>query len=70
MQEWWSTDSTNVELLKKFILENGFPGEKMVGETTRGVSIILLHYDKDTANHIMGEILKEALYDGDLSPLM
>lgn len=71
MLEWWATDSSNVELLKKFISENGFPGEKMVGsETTSSVSVILLHYDRDTSNHIMGEIIKKALYDGDLSPRM
>lgn len=71
MQEWWATDSANIELLKQFISKNGFPGEKMVGwETTHRVSIILLHYDKDTANHVMGEILKKTLYNGDLSPQM
>ncbi|MCL2290809.1 MAG: hypothetical protein FWC34_08955 [Bacteroidetes bacterium] len=30
--------------------------------------IIILHYDKDTSNHIMGERLKKALLEGNITP--
>ena len=71
MKEWWATDSTNIESVKNFILKYGFPGEKLIGGLSSSfVTIIILHYDNDTANHIMAEILKKALYDGNIAPNM
>jgi tetratricopeptide (TPR) repeat protein len=71
MKEWWTTDSMNIESVKKFITEYGFPGEKMVGAMTNdNVSIIILHYDKDTSNHVMGETLQTALHEGNITPRM
>ncbi len=71
MEEWWRVDSSNVEFLKSVISKYGYPSEKLVGEETndRG-SIILLHYDKDTSNHIMGDILEIALKEGKIKPKM
>lgn len=69
MDEWWKTDSLNIEILKQNIEKRGFPGEKLVGKGSYQMArIILLHYDNDTANHIMGEILKQALLNGMLLP--
>ncbi len=71
MEEWWRVDSSNAEFVKKVILKYGFPSEKIVGQETNSmVSIILLHYDKDTANHIMGESLEIALKEGSITPIM
>ncbi|WP_107038113.1 DUF6624 domain-containing protein [Brumimicrobium mesophilum] len=69
MREWWSVDSSNVEYIKYIISKYGYPSEQLVGrKTNRSVGIILLHYDKDTANHIMGEDLKRALVAGKIDP--
>ena len=69
METWSTTDSMVIELLKQFIAEYGFPGEKMVGSSANSfATIMILHYDKDTANHIMGETLKKALLDGNIAP--
>jgi hypothetical protein len=71
MEEWWRVDSCNVEFVKNIILEYGYPSEKIVGkETNSMVGIILLHYDKDTANHIMGKYLEIALKEGKIKPRM
>ncbi|PLX03434.1 MAG: hypothetical protein C0594_10415 [Marinilabiliales bacterium] len=71
MEEWWRVDSSNIELLKAIISGNGFPSEKMVGEETHSKAcIIILHYDKDTANHIMGEVLHKAFREGAIKPRM
>ena len=69
MKEWWATDSMNIESVKNFIAKNGFPSEKLVGDmTNNSVAVIILHYDKDTSNHIMEETLKNALYNGNITP--
>ncbi len=69
MEEWRRVDSGNVELIKQVISSHGFPSEKMVGAATNFmVSIILLHYDEDTANHVMGESLTVALREGAIRP--
>ncbi len=71
MEEWWRVDSSNVEFIKSVISKYGYPSEKLVGEETNDmVSIILLHYDKDTSNHIMGESLEIALKEGKIKPRM
>ena len=71
MEEWWRVDSSNVEFVKDVIFKQGFPSEKIVGkETNSMVSIILLHYDKDTANNIMGASLYTALKEGSIEPKM
>lgn len=71
MEEWWRVDSSSVEYVKNVISKYGFPSEKIVGkETNSMISIILLHYDKDTANHIMGESLAIALKEGGIEPRM
>lgn len=71
MEEWWRVDSSNVEFIKNIISKYGFPSEEIVGKKTNNmVSIILLHYDKDTANHIMNNILYEALINGHIEPKM
>lgn len=69
MQDWWNTDSSNVAMLNELINKYGFPGERLVGKRSYEVAIItLLHYDRDTANQIIGEVLKQALYSGDIKP--
>ena len=71
LKEWWLTDSLNIVELKKIIKIYGYPGEKLVGkESNLSANIILLHYDKDTANHIMGDILNNALINGNIQPRM
>jgi hypothetical protein len=71
LKEWWLTDSLNVAELKKIIKTYGYPGEKLVGKRSNlSANVILLHYDKDTANHIMGDILYNALINGDIQPEM
>ena len=71
LKEWWLTDSLNIVELKKIIKIYGYLGEKLVGkESNLSANIILLHYDKDTANHIMGDILYNALINGDIQPKM
>jgi len=69
MEEWWRVDSSNVEFVKNIISNYGFPSEKLVGEDTyEKVTIILVHYDKDTANHILGKSLEIALKEGKIKP--
>lgn len=69
MLDWWKTDSLNIIALSNFIKVNGFPGEQLVGEYTNNTAtIIILHYDKDTSNSIMGSILSNALMNGDILP--
>lgn len=69
MKEWWQVDSSNIELIKRFIAEHGFPGEAMVGsETNDRVCIVILHYDRDTSNYIMKPTLDKALYEGLITP--
>ncbi len=71
MEEWWRVDSCNVEYIKDIISKYGYPSEKIVGtETNSMVGTILLHYDKDTANHIMGADLNIALKEGEIRPRM
>ena len=71
MEEWWSVDSSNIEFIKDVISKFGYPSEKLVGkETNSMISIILLHYDKDTSNHIMGKDLNLALKNGGITPKM
>ena len=71
LKEWWLTDSLNVIELQKMIKAYGYPSEKLVGkESSLSANIILLHYDKDTANHIMGDVLYNALINGDIQPRM
>lgn len=71
MSEWWKVDSCNVEFVKKIIAKHGYPSEKLVGkEGNNQVGIILLHYDKDTANHIMENQLTIALNKGKIIPRM
>jgi hypothetical protein len=69
MTDWWKTDSLNIIALNDFIKVNGFPGERLVGyEAYDLAAIIILHFDKDTSNYIMGNILKNALMSGDILP--
>ncbi len=71
MEEWWRVDSSNVEFIKNVISKFGYPSEKLVSEETNDkVSIILLHYDKDVSNLIMGERLEIALKEGKIKPRM
>lgn len=66
---WRNTDSTNIECFKKLIHQYGYPSEQKVGARSNHLAtIVLLHYDKDTANHVMGEILHEALLAGEIPP--
>ena len=69
MEEWWRVDSSNVEELKKIITLYGFPSEQVVGkDANENAAFILLQYDKDTANHEMGEVLEKALQVGAINP--
>jgi len=71
MEEWWRIDSCNIKFIKDVISKFGYPSEKLVGKQTNSiVSVIVLHYDKDTSNHIMGEHLYIALQEGLISPKM
>lgn len=69
MFDWWRTDSLNILELNKLIKKYGFPGERLVGENSYlSAMVIILHFDRDTCNHIMIDILNNALKNGDLLP--
>lgn len=62
-------DSSNIAALKQVIRKYGYPDERIVGrETARKIFLVVLHYDKDTNNIIMKDILMNALYDGKITP--
>lgn len=69
MMDWHTTDSLNIEFVKEFIEKNGFPSERLVGNSAYvSAYIMILHYDKDTSNHIMIDALNSALMNGDILP--
>lgn len=69
MQEWWKTDSLNILEITKLIQLYEFPGEKLVGsDSYHAAVVIILHFDKDTSNRILGNVLEKALKSGDLLP--
>lgn len=69
LSKWWVIDSININKLLTLIKKKGYPDEKSVGtEAAESAFIILLHFDKDTNNHILKPILDEALLKGQILP--
>lgn len=62
-------DSLNVQTILSIISDFGFPGEELVGsEAYHNAFIILLHFDKDAENSVLGTILDSALMRGQILP--
>ncbi len=69
LNEWNKTDSLNIYRLISLIETKGFPSENKVGEDGYfKAHIILLHFDRDSNNVLLGPILDSALYRGKLKP--
>lgn len=68
-EKWRAIDSSNIHQLIKLINENGFPSEKMVGlKASENAFILMLHFDYDIENKILGMYLNSALSTGEISP--
>lgn len=68
-EEFRRIDSLNMSEIRKIIKDHGYPDERLVGwESAENAFIIMLHFDEDKGNKILGPILEDALYSGKLSP--
>lgn len=68
-EEWIKIDSSNISALKAIISKYGYPDERLVGsETAYKIFFVVLHYDADINNSIMGDILFRAFQEGKISP--
>ncbi|MEM6736029.1 MAG: hypothetical protein AAF620_08170 [Bacteroidota bacterium] len=62
-------DSLNINMLIDLINKFGFPDERLIGaKTAKNTFIIILHFDSDTDNCILGGMLFNALHKGKLAP--
>jgi hypothetical protein len=69
LDEWNYIDSTNIVQLLSLINKYGFPSENVVGQNEYDKAhIIMLHFDRDTNNVILGPILDSALFAGKIKP--
>ena len=69
-EHWRKTDSMNTYFLLDLFEQHGFIGEELVGpDKAQFVRIVLLHFDADTNNAILGPVLKRARDEGKLHPL-
>ncbi|MFM1998414.1 MAG: hypothetical protein RL204_361 [Bacteroidota bacterium] len=69
LDEWNYIDSTNIVQLISLISKYGFPSENVVGQNEYDKAhIIMLHFDRDTNNVILGPILDSALVTGKIKP--
>ena len=65
MENWLKTDSLNTHYLLTLFKQYGFFGEELVGRSRANkVFTILLHYDADTNNIILGPVLEKARREG------
>ena len=62
---WRKTDSLNTHYLLTLFKKHGYFGEELVG-TSRATKVftMLLHYDADTNNTILGPVLEKARREG------
>ena len=69
LNEWNNIDSANIVQLISLIGKYGFPSENVVGPNEYDKAFtILLHFDRDTNNVILGPILDSALVTGKIKP--
>lgn len=69
MNEWLRVDSMNIQTLLSLINEKGFPSQKRVGAYSNiSAYLLLLHFDRDTCNYILNDILWAALINGEILP--
>lgn len=65
-----AVDSSNIKLMFKLIGEHGYIGDKIIGAKNHFKTyVILLHFDKDTNNLLLGSILNKALLNFQITPL-
>lgn len=66
---WNSTDKSNTSTLLNLIDKHGFPSIQKIGHNSHlNAFIILLHFDHDPNNLILGKTLKNALNNEELTP--
>jgi hypothetical protein len=69
LEKWVKTDSLNTHYLLTLFKKHGFIGEELLGSWGLvNVSSILLHFDTDTDNAILGPILEKARKEGKIEP--
>ncbi len=63
------TDASNMKVLLEWMEEKGYPSSDKVGRKAASkIFLVLLHYDEDKDNEILGPILDDAYHNGYLSP--
>jgi len=62
-------NESNINHLLHLISVHGFLGEEILGDDSYKVTIMLLHFDKDTLNQVLEPILNSALDEGTILPL-
>lgn len=68
--DWMSkVDSGNAVLLQELLHLNGYPSENVIGaKSARRAYILMLHFDSDLNNEILGPFIDEAFSSGKIGP--
>jgi len=70
LENWVKTDSLNTNTLLTLFKQYGYLGEELVGHKRSGsVFVMLLHYDQDINNTVLGPVLEKARKEGKISAL-
>lgn len=68
-KDFSASDSSNMALLLRYIKEKGYPSAELIGsESADHAFIVMLHFDDDIGNQIMGPIIDQAYDQGYISP--